>query len=184
MNDAARSRRTGRSWLCSSSARSRERMCRRCCWCTATRTTIRCSCPPSVTWPGSHHVVAYDTRNAGASSVPGLPGDFTLKTLVDDMFAVLAAVGATDVHLVGHDWGSIQGWAAVQDRRAAGADRPVHDHLGPGPAAFCPLGAGPVFAAPRVAAAGRATGPQLVHRRVPRAEAAGGRLAPVPHQTL
>jgi pimeloyl-ACP methyl ester carboxylesterase len=68
----------------------------------------------------SHHVVAYDTRNAGASAVIGLPGDFTLKTLVDDMFAVLAAVGATDVHLVGHDWGSIQGWAAVQDPRAAG----------------------------------------------------------------
>ena len=68
----------------------------------------------------SHHVVAYDTRNAGASAVMGLPGDFTLKTLVDDMFAVLAAVGAADVHLVGHDWGSIQGWAAVQDPRAAG----------------------------------------------------------------
>jgi pimeloyl-ACP methyl ester carboxylesterase len=68
----------------------------------------------------SHHVVAYDTRNAGASAVMGLPGDFTLKTLVDDMFAVLAAVGAVDVHLVGHDWGSIQGWAAVQDPRAAG----------------------------------------------------------------
>src|SRR4051812_17998554 len=68
----------------------------------------------------SHHVVAYDTRNAGASAVTGLPGDFTLDTLVDDMFAVLAAVGTTDVHLVGHDWGSIQGWATVQDSRAAG----------------------------------------------------------------
>jgi pimeloyl-ACP methyl ester carboxylesterase len=68
----------------------------------------------------SHHVVAYDTRNAGASAVTGLPGDFTLDTLVEDMFAVLAAAGATDVHLVGHDWGSIQGWAAVQDSRAAG----------------------------------------------------------------
>jgi pimeloyl-ACP methyl ester carboxylesterase len=68
----------------------------------------------------THHVVAYDTRNAGASAVVGLPGDFTLTTLVDDLFAVLAAVAADDVHLVGHDWGSIQGWAAVQDSRAAG----------------------------------------------------------------
>ncbi|MDQ0820869.1 pimeloyl-ACP methyl ester carboxylesterase [Arthrobacter sp. V4I6] len=68
----------------------------------------------------THHVVAYDTRNAGASAVVELPGDFTLTTLVDDMFAVLAAVDAADVHLVGHDWGSIQGWAAVQDARAAG----------------------------------------------------------------
>ncbi|MCU1521168.1 MAG: Pimeloyl-ACP methyl ester carboxylesterase [Arthrobacter sp.] len=68
----------------------------------------------------THHVVAYDTRNAGASAVVDLPGDFTLSTLVDDMFAVLAAIDADDVHLVGHDWGSIQGWAAVQDPRAAG----------------------------------------------------------------
>lgn len=69
---------------------------------------------------GTHHVIAYDTRNAGASAVvdPG-GGDFTLQTLVDDLFAVLAGVAA-DVHLVGHDWGSIQGWAAVQDPRAPG----------------------------------------------------------------
>ncbi|MET3811682.1 alpha/beta fold hydrolase [Arthrobacter sp. UYEF3] len=68
----------------------------------------------------THHLVAYDTRNAGASAVVGSPGDFTLGTLVDDVFAVLADVGAAGVHLVGHDWGSIQGWAAVQDPRAAG----------------------------------------------------------------
>lgn len=68
----------------------------------------------------THHVVAYDTRNAGASAVIDVPGDFTLTVLVDDLFAVLAAVDAADVHLVGHDWGSIQGWAAVQDPRAAG----------------------------------------------------------------
>ncbi|MEC5179442.1 alpha/beta fold hydrolase [Arthrobacter sp. CG_A4] len=67
----------------------------------------------------THHVVAYDTRNAGASVIVGSPGDFGLATLVDDVFAVLAAVGASAVHLVGHDWGSIQGWAAVQDPRAA-----------------------------------------------------------------
>jgi pimeloyl-ACP methyl ester carboxylesterase len=67
----------------------------------------------------THHVVAYDTRNAGASAVVSAPGDFTLAALVDDVFAVLAAVDAADVHLVGHDWGSIQGWAAVQDPRAA-----------------------------------------------------------------
>jgi pimeloyl-ACP methyl ester carboxylesterase len=68
----------------------------------------------------THHVVAYDTRNAGASAVHGPDGDYSLKTLVDDVFAVLAESGAEAVHLVGHDWGSIQGWAAVQDPRAAG----------------------------------------------------------------
>ncbi|WP_445154244.1 alpha/beta fold hydrolase [Arthrobacter sp. Hor0625] len=68
----------------------------------------------------THHVIAYDTRNAGASAVTAAPGDYCLATLVDDLFAVLAAVGVAGVHLVGHDWGSIQGWAAVQDPRAAG----------------------------------------------------------------
>jgi len=68
----------------------------------------------------THHVVAYDTRNAGASAVHGPGGDYSLKTLVDDAFAVLAGAGAGAVHLVGHDWGSIQGWAVVQDARAHG----------------------------------------------------------------
>jgi pimeloyl-ACP methyl ester carboxylesterase len=66
------------------------------------------------------HVIAYDTRNAGASSVTGTHGSFGLQALVDDLFAVLAATQASPVHLVGHDWGSIQAWAAVQDPRAAG----------------------------------------------------------------
>ena len=75
---------------------------------------------PAIRELGStHHVVAYDTRNAGASAVVGSPGDFTLATLADDLYAVLDAVGAAGVHLVGHDWGSIQCWAAVQDPRAA-----------------------------------------------------------------
>jgi len=68
----------------------------------------------------THHVLAYDTRNAGMSSVTATPGNFTLDALVDDLFAVLAFMDVADVHLVGHDWGSIQGWAAVQDPRAAG----------------------------------------------------------------
>jgi pimeloyl-ACP methyl ester carboxylesterase len=68
----------------------------------------------------THHVVAYDTRNAGASAVYGPDGDYSLRTLVDDAFAVLAETDARTVHLVGHDWGSIQGWAAVQDPRAPG----------------------------------------------------------------
>ncbi|PNI09449.1 alpha/beta hydrolase [Arthrobacter sp. AFG7.2] len=65
------------------------------------------------------HIIAYDTRNAG-SSVTDVPGSFALQALVDDLYAVLAATQATSVHLVGHDWGSIQGWAAVQDPRAPG----------------------------------------------------------------
>jgi pimeloyl-ACP methyl ester carboxylesterase len=66
------------------------------------------------------HVITYDTRNAGASSVTERPGSFALQTLVDDLYAVLAATHASPAHLVGHDWGSIQAWAALQDPRAAG----------------------------------------------------------------
>jgi pimeloyl-ACP methyl ester carboxylesterase len=69
---------------------------------------------------GTHHVVAYDTRNAGLSSATEKPAQFTLRVLLDDLFAVLDAVAVPDIHLVGHDWGSIQGWAGVQDPRSAG----------------------------------------------------------------
>lgn len=69
---------------------------------------------------GTHHIITYDTRNAGLSSVTEHPGDFSLPALVDDLYAVLSATQASSVHLVGHDWGSIQAWAAIQDPRAAG----------------------------------------------------------------
>lgn len=68
-----------------------------------------------------HAVIAYDTRNAGASNVAnGRTDSYRLPVLVDDLFAVIDACGKGPVHLVGHDWGSIQGWAAVQDVRADG----------------------------------------------------------------
>lgn len=68
----------------------------------------------------THHLVAFDTRNAGRSRTLGGAG-FTLTELVDDVFAVLEAVGAPGgVRLVGHDWGSIQGWAVLQDERSHG----------------------------------------------------------------
>lgn len=68
----------------------------------------------------THRIIAYDTRNAGQSAVTDQPGDFLLPTLVEDLFAVVSATAASSVHVVGHDWGSIQAWAAVQDPRAAG----------------------------------------------------------------
>ncbi|MCC9198370.1 alpha/beta fold hydrolase [Arthrobacter sp. zg-Y820] len=83
-----------------------------------------------------HRVIAYDTRNAGASRLTkefrggtgtgpeeiaaGSPlAPYRLPVLVADLCAVLADAGGP-VHLVGHDWGSIQCWAAVRDARAAG----------------------------------------------------------------
>jgi pimeloyl-ACP methyl ester carboxylesterase len=67
------------------------------------------------------HVVAYDVRGAGDSDVPKTRAEYALPILVEDMAAVIAAVSPdTPVHLVAHDWGSIQGWEAVTDGRLDG----------------------------------------------------------------
>ncbi|WP_034521791.1 SDR family oxidoreductase [Actinomadura rifamycini] len=60
------------------------------------------------------HVVRYDVRGAGASSRPFGAKHYAFEHLMADMRAVLdAAAPGRAVHLVGHDWGSIQGWEAV-----------------------------------------------------------------------
>jgi pimeloyl-ACP methyl ester carboxylesterase len=64
-------------------------------------------------------VVRYDVRGAGASQAPVSRDGYRLDQLADDLFAVIDEVGGP-VHLVGHDWGSIQSWHAVTDSRAAG----------------------------------------------------------------
>lgn len=61
-----------------------------------------------------HYVVTYDVRGAGASSRPRHVSDYTLEKLSDDLVAVLDhVVPGRAVHLVGHDWGSIQTWESV-----------------------------------------------------------------------
>jgi pimeloyl-ACP methyl ester carboxylesterase len=61
-----------------------------------------------------YHVVTYDVRGAGVSGAPAGRGGYALENLVADMVAVADAVAPDrPVHLVGHDWGSIQGWEAV-----------------------------------------------------------------------
>lgn len=72
------------------------------------------------------HVVTYDVRGAGASDAPRERASYRTERLVDDLVAVLDAVLAEGeaVHLVGHDWGSVQLWDAVavegSDSRLAG----------------------------------------------------------------
>jgi pimeloyl-ACP methyl ester carboxylesterase len=57
------------------------------------------------------HVVSYDLRGAGRSSVPSGRRPWAMECLVADAAAVLDAVSpGRSVHLVGHDWGAIQGW--------------------------------------------------------------------------
>ena len=80
-------------------------------------------------WPDTHRmwtavagllapdfrVVAYDTRGQGLSrAAPG--ASYELADLADDLRAVVDAVSPeAPVHLLGHDWGSIQAWEAVCD---------------------------------------------------------------------
>lgn len=85
------------------------------------------------------HVVQYDVRGHGRSSVPRpLRGGFTLPKLTDDFLAVADAVSpGRPVHLVGHDWGSVQGWEFTTVGRTEGRiasftsiSGPSLDHLG------------------------------------------------------
>jgi NAD(P)-dependent dehydrogenase (short-subunit alcohol dehydrogenase family)/pimeloyl-ACP methyl ester carboxylesterase len=65
-----------------------------------------------------YRVVAYDVRGAGRSGAPSSRRGFALEQLVADLEAVIDAVsGGMPVHLVGHDWGSIQTWEAVTEPR-------------------------------------------------------------------
>ncbi|MEY9966458.1 NAD(P)-dependent dehydrogenase (short-subunit alcohol dehydrogenase family)/pimeloyl-ACP methyl ester carboxylesterase [Streptacidiphilus sp. MAP12-16] len=85
-----------------------------------------------------HHVVRYDVRGAGASGRPERTRDYRLELLADDLFAVVDAVSPDrPVHVVAHDWGSIQSWEAVTrpaaDVRIASytsISGPCLDHIG------------------------------------------------------
>jgi NAD(P)-dependent dehydrogenase (short-subunit alcohol dehydrogenase family)/pimeloyl-ACP methyl ester carboxylesterase len=61
-----------------------------------------------------HHVVRYDVRGAGGSGRPERVRDYRLEHLADDLTAVADAVSPDrPVHVIAHDWGSIQSWEAV-----------------------------------------------------------------------
>ncbi|MFC4501196.1 MULTISPECIES: SDR family oxidoreductase [Streptomyces] len=85
------------------------------------------------------HVVLYDVRGHGCSTAPlPLRGGFTLEKLTDDFLAVVDAVSPDrPVHLVGHDWGSVQSWEFVTVERTRGRiasftsmSGPSLDHFG------------------------------------------------------
>jgi NAD(P)-dependent dehydrogenase (short-subunit alcohol dehydrogenase family)/pimeloyl-ACP methyl ester carboxylesterase len=60
------------------------------------------------------HVVSYDVRGHGSSDAPPARDGYRVEQLVADLHAVVRAVGdGAAVHLVGHDWGSVQAWAAL-----------------------------------------------------------------------
>ncbi|RSO06752.1 short chain dehydrogenase [Streptomyces sp. WAC 05379] len=85
------------------------------------------------------HVVLYDVRGHGRSTPPQpLRGGFTLEKLTDDFLAVADAVSPDrPVHLVGHDWGSVQSWEFATVKRTEGRiasftsmSGPSLDHFG------------------------------------------------------
>jgi NAD(P)-dependent dehydrogenase (short-subunit alcohol dehydrogenase family)/pimeloyl-ACP methyl ester carboxylesterase len=85
-----------------------------------------------------YHVVSYDVRGAGASQTPSKQDDYRLELLGEDLMAVVNAVSPDKpVHVVAHDWGSIQSWEAVTEpvnaRRIASytsISGPCLDHVG------------------------------------------------------
>ncbi|WP_161865203.1 MULTISPECIES: alpha/beta fold hydrolase [Pseudomonas] len=65
---------------------------------------------------GDYRIVAYDVRGCGASEMPKRLRDYRLEQLGRDLAAVVQATSADrPVHLVAHDWGSIQSWEAVTE---------------------------------------------------------------------
>lgn len=62
------------------------------------------------------HVIAYDVRGSGASAAPADRAGYRMDRLVADFAAVADAVSpGAPVHVLAHDWGSLQAWAAVTD---------------------------------------------------------------------
>jgi pimeloyl-ACP methyl ester carboxylesterase len=98
-------------------------------------------------FPDNHHVrdgvaaeladfrfVAYDVRGAGESDKPTGRAAYRIERLADDLAAVLDAVSPDGpVHLLGHDWGSMQLWQPLADPRFAGRVATFTSISGPSP---------------------------------------------------
>ncbi|MEO8181361.1 MAG: alpha/beta hydrolase [Deltaproteobacteria bacterium] len=56
-------------------------------------------------------VVAPDLRGYNSSDKPRGIGAYRLRTVVDDVYALMTSLGATRANVVGHDWGAGIAWA-------------------------------------------------------------------------
>lgn len=83
------------------------------------------------------HVVTYDVRGTGGSSAPADRKDYGIDRLVDDLIAVIDRVrpDGAPIHLVGHDWGAVQAWAAVMRE---GSDARLSNRIASYTAIACP----------------------------------------------
>ncbi|RJF94375.1 alpha/beta fold hydrolase [Oleomonas cavernae] len=82
-------------------------------------------------------VVAFDMRGTGQSTTPSGRNAYGFDRLIGDLEAVLDAVSPDrPVHIVGHDWGALQGWEAVLGEQLKGriasfsTAAPSLDHVG------------------------------------------------------
>lgn len=103
-------------------------------------------------WPDTHHlwdgvvpflaakfhIVTYDTRGHGESTALGTVEEMKLEQLASDFMAVVDTVaGSTPVHVLAHDWGSVQVWEAICEPGAevriasfTSISGPSLDHMG------------------------------------------------------
>ncbi|WP_072805065.1 alpha/beta fold hydrolase [Rhodococcoides yunnanense] len=103
-------------------------------------------------WPDTHHlwdgvlpllapnfrIITYDTRGHGESTGRGTTSEMKLEQLASDFMAVVDAVaGSTPVHVLAHDWGSVQVWEAICEPGAetritsfTSISGPSLDHMG------------------------------------------------------
>jgi pimeloyl-ACP methyl ester carboxylesterase len=58
-------------------------------------------------------VITYDLRGSGASSGPDAIDAYGLVTQTEDLVGILDRIGIDEAAIVGHDWGSIIGYAAA-----------------------------------------------------------------------
>lgn len=83
------------------------------------------------------NVIAYDVRGTGLSDIPASTQEYDFEYLVRDLSQVISTLNPhSAVHLVGHDWGALQGWEAVLGDRLKHqiasyiAMAPSADHVG------------------------------------------------------
>ena len=87
---------------------------------------------------GEFQLFAYDVRGCGHSARPARLRDYQLPHLSRDLQAVIRAVSPDrPVHLLAHDWGSIQSWETVTEPHCAdllasytSLSGPCLDHVG------------------------------------------------------
>ena len=75
-------------------------------------------------------VVTYDVRGCGESDVPAKVSDYRMAQLNADLKTIIDHVSPDEaVHVVGHDWGSIQSWNAMMDDDLKGRSFTIEEQL-------------------------------------------------------